>query len=78
MVIASIIQASTSGPWVLLGTRILLGVGLGFAQTAAPPLTTEIAHPKHRGQVTALFQAIWYWGAILCVPLVITASSLTN
>lgn len=71
MVAASIIQAATSGPWAILGTRIMLGIGLGFSQTAAPPLTTEIAHPKHRGQITALFQAAWYWGAILsaCITL---------
>ena len=65
MATASIIQAATRGPWAFLATRIVLGLGLGFTQTAAPPLTTEIAHPKHRGQVTALFQAAWYWGAIV-------------
>jgi MFS family permease len=43
----------------------MLGVGLGFAQTAAPPLTAEIAHPKHRANITNLFQAIWFWGAIV-------------
>ncbi|KAK7179854.1 hypothetical protein DPSP01_004595 [Paraphaeosphaeria sporulosa] len=71
MLVASIIQAATKGPWAILGTRIMLGIGLGFSQTAAPPLTTEIAHPKHRGQITALFQAAWYWGAILsaCITL---------
>jgi len=71
MVAASVIQCATHGPWAFLGTRIMLGIGLGFSQTSAPPLTTEIAHPKHRGQVTALFQATWYWGAIVsaCVTL---------
>jgi sugar porter (SP) family MFS transporter len=71
MIAASAIQAGTSGPWAFLGTRIMLGLGLGFSQIAAPPLTTEIAHPKQRGQVTALFQATYYWGAIIsaCVTL---------
>lgn len=71
MIAASVIQAATKGPWAMLGTRIMLGIGLGFSQTAAPPLTTEIAHPKYRGQVTALFQAAWYWGAILsaCITM---------
>lgn len=71
MLAASVIQCATSGPWAFFGTRILLGVGLGFSQTAAPPLTTEIAHPKHRGNVTNLFQAIWFWGSIVsaCVTL---------
>ncbi|KAF4970355.1 hypothetical protein FSARC_2611 [Fusarium sarcochroum] len=71
MVAASIIQALTNGPWAFLGTKIMLGIGLGFAQTAAPPLTTEIAHPKHRANVTNLFQAIWFWGAILSAVITI-------
>lgn len=62
---AAIIQCATSGVYAFLGTRIMLGVGLGFAQTAAPPLTAEIAHPKHRANITNLFQAIWFWGAIV-------------
>lgn len=51
MVCASIIQAATAGPWAFFGTRLMIGIGLGFAQTAAPPLTAEIAHPRHRGAV---------------------------
>lgn len=78
MIAASIIQAATHGPWAMLGTRIMLGVGLGFAQTAAPPLTTEIAHPKHRGQVTALFQATWYWGAIISASIALGTLFLSN
>lgn len=62
---AAVIQCATSGVYAFLGTRIMLGVGLGFSQTAAPPLTAEIAHPKHRANVTNLFQAIWFWGAII-------------
>ncbi|KAK9312303.1 general substrate transporter [Lipomyces starkeyi] len=49
MVCAAIAQAATHGRWAFFGTRIMMGVGLGFAQTAAPPLTTEVAHPRHRG-----------------------------
>lgn len=69
MIVASVIQAATIGRWAFFGTRIAMGVGLGFAQTAAPPLTTEIAHPRHRGVVTAIFQATWYWGAILAAAV---------
>ena len=73
MVIASVIQIATDGCWPFLGTRIAIGVGLGFAQTAAPPLTTEIAHPRHRGTVTAVFQATWYWGAIVSASVTLGA-----
>ncbi|KAK9371410.1 general substrate transporter [Lipomyces kononenkoae] len=65
MVCAAIIQTATDGRWAFFGTRIMMGVGLGFAQTAAPPLTTEIAHPRHRGAVTAAFQSVWHWGSIV-------------
>lgn len=65
MVCAAIIQAATIGRWAFFGTRLMMGIGLGFAQTAAPPLTAEIAHPRHRGTVTAVFQSTWYLGAIL-------------
>lgn len=71
MIAAAIIQAFTSGPWAFLGTKIMLGVGLGFAQVSAPPLTTEIAHPRHRANVTNLFQAIWFWGSVLSAIIVI-------
>jgi MFS family permease len=46
MLAAAVIQCATSGVYAFLGTRIMLGIGLGFAQTAAPPLTAEIAHPS--------------------------------
>lgn len=74
MVCASIIQAATNGHWAFFGTRVMMGVGLGFAQTAAPPLTTEIAHPRQRGTITAIFQCTWFCGAILSA--VITLATL--
>lgn len=61
---AAVIQAAKSGPWAFLGTRIMIGIRLACAQTSATPLTTEVARPKHRGQITALFQATWLWGSI--------------
>ncbi|THY11718.1 general substrate transporter [Aureobasidium pullulans] len=78
MLAAAVIQCATSGVYAFLGTRIMLGVGLGFSQTAAPPLTTEIAHPKHRANVTNLFQATWYWGAILSASIALGTLFLDN
>ncbi|KAI4854600.1 general substrate transporter [Aureobasidium sp. EXF-8845] len=78
MLAAAVIQCATSGIYAFLGTRIMLGVGLGFSQTAAPPLTTEIAHPKHRANVTNLFQATWYWGAILSASIALGTLFLDN
>lgn len=78
MLAASVIQCATSGVYAFLGTRIMLGVGLGFSQTAAPPLTTEIAHPAHRGNVTNLFQATWYWGAIISAAVTLGTLFIGN
>lgn len=78
MIAASVIQCATSGIYAFLGTRIMLGVGLGFSQTAAPPLTTEIAHPKHRANITNLFQAIWFWGAIVSAAVTLGTLHMSN
>ncbi|GAO47195.1 hypothetical protein SAICODRAFT_33384 [Saitoella complicata NRRL Y-17804] len=65
MVVGAVVQAFTKGAYAMLATRIVIGIGLGFSQTSAPTLATELAHPKHRGAISALFQATWYWGAIV-------------
>ena len=78
MVCASIIQAATHGPWAFFGTRLMMGVGLGFAQTAAPPLTTEIAHPRQRGTVTAIFQCTWFCGAVLSAAITLATLYLSS
>ncbi|KAI9735938.1 MAG: hypothetical protein M1834_001404 [Cirrosporium novae-zelandiae] len=78
MALGAIIQAVTNGHWAFFGTRFLIGVGLAFCQTSAPPLTTEIAHPRHRGLVTASFQAMWYWGSILSAVATLGALYMGN
>ncbi|KAI9925270.1 hypothetical protein ASPWEDRAFT_32435 [Aspergillus wentii DTO 134E9] len=78
MIVAGIVQAATSGQWAFFGTRIMMGVGLGFSQTAAPPLITEIAHPRHRGTITAAFQTIWYWGSILAAAVTLGTLYVNN
>jgi MFS family permease len=65
MIVTSIVQAFTSGPWAFLATKIVLGVGIAFILIPAPALATETAHPRNRGMVTACFQTAFYWGAIV-------------
>lgn len=78
VIIASIIQCATKGPWWFLATRLLLGFGLSFATTSAPTLTTELAHPRQRGQVTAMFQATWLWGSILAASTTLATLHIKN
>ncbi|KAJ6256484.1 Lactose permease [Drechslerella dactyloides] len=65
MTIAAALQASFKGRIPFLITRVFLGIGLAFAQTAAPSLTAEIAHPRHRERVLIFYNSVWYWGSIV-------------
>lgn len=65
MIIASIVQALTSGPRAFLATKLILGAGIAFVLIPAPALTSEVAHPRTRGIVSACFQTAFYWGAIV-------------
>jgi MFS family permease len=48
-----------------LGSRFLLGFGITIATTISPLLIAEIAHPRHRAQLTTLLAVTWYVGAIV-------------
>ncbi|KAJ5817491.1 hypothetical protein N7447_007499, partial [Penicillium robsamsonii] len=63
-IVGAIIGAVIQNHWAFFGARILSGIGMGFAQTAAPLLVTEIAHPRQRQTATALYSASWSLGAI--------------
>ncbi|KAF2724480.1 aflYb/ hxtA/ putative hexose transporter [Polychaeton citri CBS 116435] len=65
MIVTSIVMALTKGPWAFLAMRLIMGVGIAFILIPAPALSSEIAHPRNRGTVTACFQTAFYWGAIL-------------
>ncbi|KAK6330451.1 hypothetical protein TWF696_003342 [Orbilia brochopaga] len=65
MTVAAALQAAFKGKIPFLITRVFLGVGLAFAQTAAPSLTAEIAHPRHRERVLIFYNSVWYWGSIV-------------
>lgn len=65
MIVFSLVQAFTTGPGIFLGTRVCLGAGIAFVLVGAPPLATEIAHPRIRGNVTNSFQTAFYWGSIV-------------
>lgn len=45
--------------------RFLIGFGLTFAASAAPLLISEIAYPSQRGQVTSMYNSMWYLGSIM-------------
>ncbi|KAL3465719.1 general substrate transporter [Aspergillus heterothallicus] len=61
--IIQVVPGTTKG--MLMGGRVLLGFGSNISEAAAPLLVVELAHPQHRGTVSALFNVVFYIGAIL-------------
>ncbi|KAI2793060.1 hypothetical protein POX_b03107 [Penicillium oxalicum] len=64
VIISAFLQIFVKNHWAFFGCRILAGAGVGTAQTAAPLLATEIAHPRQRQTATALYNACWAVGSI--------------
>ncbi|KAJ5155586.1 hypothetical protein N7492_008389 [Penicillium capsulatum] len=75
LIIAAVIQIASTNHWVFFVSRVLAGAGFGTAQTAAPLLTTEIAHPRQRQTATALYSGAWCAGSISSASL--TAATLS-
>jgi MFS family permease len=48
---------------MFIAARFILGFGLAITSNAAPTLVIEIAHPTHRGKITALYNTMWYLGS---------------
>ncbi|KAJ8125436.1 hypothetical protein O1611_g8202 [Lasiodiplodia mahajangana] len=65
MIAGAIIQATASTIGAFMGGRVLMGFGNSLAQIASPMLLTEIAHPQHRGRLTAVYNTLWNAGAII-------------
>jgi MFS family permease len=55
---------SNPQPMYLAG-RFFIGFGANISNGTCPLLITEIAHPRHRGKVTTIYNTLWYLGAIV-------------
>jgi MFS family permease len=65
MIVSAAVQASAHGQPQFEGGRFFMGFGNSLAQLSAPLLLTEIAHPQHRGRVTAIYNCLWNVGALI-------------
>ncbi|KAM0327002.1 hypothetical protein ACHAQA_006123 [Verticillium albo-atrum] len=65
MLIGGVIQGASINIAMFVISRFIIGFGLVFANTYAPMLIGELAHPKDRQVITSLYQTSWYLGAIL-------------
>ncbi|KZS92517.1 general substrate transporter [Sistotremastrum niveocremeum HHB9708] len=58
-------QSTTTGVPEFIAARGIIGFGLNTALNAAPLLISELAYPTQRGQITAMYNSIWYLGSVL-------------
>lgn len=45
--------------------RFIMGCGSNISNATCPLLITEIAHPRHRGKITTVYNTLWYLGSII-------------
>lgn len=63
---------------MFLISRFIIGFGLVFANSYAPMLIGELAHPKDRQVITSLYQTSWYVGAIMAAWTTFGTFSMPN
>ncbi|KAH6657318.1 general substrate transporter [Truncatella angustata] len=65
IIIGTIIQGTSHGSGGFMGGRFLLGFGVSIAAAAGPMYVVEINHPAYRGRVGAMYNTLWFSGAII-------------
>ncbi|KAH8682004.1 general substrate transporter [Xylariales sp. PMI_506] len=65
IIVGTIIQGTSTGPSAFMGGRFLLGFGVSIAASAGPMYVVEINHPAFRGPVGAMYNTLWFSGAII-------------
>ncbi|RYP18656.1 hypothetical protein DL765_003791 [Monosporascus sp. GIB2] len=65
IVIGTIIQGTSVAAGSFMGGRFLLGFGVSIAAAAGPMYVVEINHPAYRGRVGAMYNTLWFSGAII-------------
>jgi MFS family permease len=78
VITSSLVQIGVKNHWVFFGMRVLAGIGVGTAQTAAPLLATEIAHPRQRQTATALYNTCWCVGSIASASITFATLYMTG
>ncbi|KAH6695082.1 general substrate transporter [Plectosphaerella plurivora] len=64
MAIGGVLQGASLNIAMFVISRFIIGFGLVFANTYAPMLIGELAHPRDRQVITSLYQTSWYLGAV--------------
>ncbi|GFZ48477.1 hypothetical protein JCM24511_06225 [Saitozyma sp. JCM 24511] len=62
-VAGGLVQTFANGPGMFMGGRAMLGGGLAFQATIAPPLIAEICHPRLRSVAAGTYLCTYYVGS---------------
>ncbi|KAH6991013.1 general substrate transporter [Ilyonectria sp. MPI-CAGE-AT-0026] len=65
IIVGTIIQGTSNSMGQFMGGRFLLGFGVSIAASAGPMYVVEINHPAFRGVVGAMYNTLWFSGAII-------------
>jgi len=65
VIIGTAIQASANASGQFMGGRFLLGFGVSIAASAGPMYVVEANHPAFRGVLGAMYNTLWFSGAII-------------
>lgn len=65
IIIGTIIQGTSASAGQFMGGRFLLGFGVSLAASAGPMYVIEANHPAYRGRVGAMYNTLWFSGAII-------------
>lgn len=63
--IGVVLQSVSTSIGLFIGARVVIGFGISLALTAAPVLITELAHPRHRVFLVAMYNCNFNLGAVL-------------
>lgn len=72
------VQSASQDFRMFIVSRFFIGFGCTLAQLSSPLLLTEIAHPQHRGKVTAVYNCLWNFGAIIATWLTFGTGHIQN
>ena len=64
-VAGALFQGLSEGRNQYMGSRLILGFGIGFITCAGPALLSELAPPRFRGPIVSFFNPVWYLGSII-------------
>ncbi|TPX16319.1 uncharacterized protein E0L32_003968 [Thyridium curvatum] len=65
IIVGTVIQGTSHESGQFMGGRFLLGFGVSIAAAAGPMYVVEINHPAYRGVVGAMYNTLWFSGAMI-------------